>query len=202
MRVQLLFIITVVLSVGMYAQQHSYDYIVNQYCMEVQRIDFDSLSRDEIFLTNIEIGKKIRNDNADTIEYIVSNIQAKNDSLTQLESIAIFSKHYLYDIIYNCNTYLKINRISMDNCPQETKSMQYIVIRVNDYLAHHPNFTYKEVLDSAGYMGFVYGKDIPDQLMDDYDFEFVYPDILIKYLLHKSDIFLRAWLYNQSLKLF
>ena len=75
MRVQLLFIIAVVLNVGMYAQQHSYDYIVNQYCMEVQRIDFDSLSRNEIFLTNIEIGKKIRNDNADTIEYIISNIK-------------------------------------------------------------------------------------------------------------------------------
>ena len=184
------------------AQQHSYNFLVDQYCQEAKKIDLDHLNKNEILKANIELGKELRRKYADTIEYIIQHIQSENDTLTQLESISTYSQHYIHDIIYNCDTYLKINRKIIKACPIESKSMQYIIINVNDYLGQHPEFTYKQVLDSAGYMGFVYGKDIPKQLQKDYDFEFVYPNILIEHLLHKSDIYFKAWLYNQSMKLF
>ncbi len=189
-------------SVLLFGQQHSFDFLVNQYCKEAKKIDLDHMDRTQVFEANMNLGKELRTKYADTIEYILNYIQSNNDTLTQMEALTIYSKHYIHDIIYNCYTYLKINRIIINKQPTETKSMQYITLRVNDYLARHPEFTYRQVLDSAGYMGFVYGKDIPEQLQKDYDLEFVNPSVLIQYLLYKSDLYFKAWLYNQSMKLF
>ncbi|MCK5775228.1 MAG: hypothetical protein KAH25_03580 [Bacteroidales bacterium] len=202
MKTILLIISFIIINIELGAQQHSYDYLASKYCNEAEKIDFNKLDKTQIIEANIKLSNRLRQENSDTIEYILQKIHSNNDTLSQMEALIIYSKQYIHDIIYNCDSYLKINRLSIESCPKETKSLQYITIRVNKYLAQHPEYSYKQVLDSAGIKGFEYGKDIPEQLIKDYDFEYVYPNILINYLLHHSDIFFRAWLYNQSMKLF
>jgi len=184
------------------AQQYSYDYLVKQYCQKAKDAKLDQLSKEEIFAANIELSKEMRQENADTIEVIIKNIQLKNDTLTQMEAMIIYSKQYIHSLIYNCNYYLKINRNAIAPCPEESKSLQYITLRINQYLGQHPEFTYKQVLDSAGTKGFDYSKEIEEQIKADYEDGIIYPRIMINYLLHKSDLFFQAWLYNQSMKLF
>ena len=202
MKAPILFFTLLFFAIGGNAQQHSYDFLVNTYCKAAQTIDLEKLDKQQIFAQNTKIGNEVRKVYADTIENILQHIHKENDTLTQMEGLTIFSKNYLYNIIYHCKTYLKINRKLIKSCPKETKSMQYIAIKVNQYLSKHSEFTYRQVLDSAGYMGYIYGKEIPKQLQKDYDFDIVYPNILTEYLLHKSDLFLQAWLYYQSMKLF
>lgn len=88
------------------------------------------------------------------------------------------------------------------SCPKETKSLQYITLRLNKYLDQHPEFSYKQVLDSTNFHVFKYSQEISDQIVEDYDFEFIYPEIIIQYLLYNSNLFFQAWLYNISMKLF
>jgi len=202
MKALILFFTLLFFAIGGNAQQHSYDFLVNTHCKAAQTIDLEKLDKQQIFAQNTKIGNEVRKVYADTIENILQHIHKENDTLTQMEGLTIFSKNYLYNIIYHCKTYLKINRKLIKSCPKETKSMQYIAIKVNQYLSKHSKFTYRQVLDSAGYMGYIYGKEIPLQLQKDYDFDIVYPNILTEYLLHKSDLFLQAWLYYQSMKLF
>ena len=184
------------------AQQHSYDYLVKQYCAEAQKMEITKKPKDQIFSANIALSNKLRHENSDTIEAIISNIKAANDTLTQMEAMVIYSKQYIHSIIYNCNYYLQINRMAIDSCPPETKSLQYITLRINQYLSAHPEFTYQQLIDSTGVKGFEYSMEIKNQVQSDYDMIVIMPNTMITYLLHKSDLFFKAWLYKQSMKLF
>jgi hypothetical protein len=201
-KILLIILLAICLSPILRAQQYSYDYLVKQYCQKAKDAKLDQLSKENIFAANIELSKEIRQENADTIEAIINNIQVENDTLTQMEAMIIYSKHYIHSLIYSCNYYLKINRSAIASCPDETKSLQYITLRINQYLRQHPDYTYKQVLDSAGTKGFEYSKEIEDQVKSDYEIGIIYPKTMINYLLHKSDLFFQAWLYNQSMKLF
>jgi len=184
------------------AQQHSYNYLVKQYCAEARKMEIAKKPKNQIFSANIALSNKLRNENSDTIEAIISNIRAANDTLTQMEAMVIYSKQYIHSIIYNCNYYLQINRMAIDSCPPETKSLQYITLRINQYLLAHPEFTYQQVIDSTGVKGFEYSMEIKNQVQSDYDMAVIMPNTMITYLFHKSDLFFQAWLYQQSIKLF
>ncbi|RUA31148.1 MAG: hypothetical protein DSY76_01710 [Bacteroidetes bacterium] len=185
-----------------HAQQHSYDFLVNQYCQTIHKIDFEKYNKKELLQLNTDIGKELRTQHADTIEFIIRNIESTNDSITQMQALSIYSKHYLHDIIYHCNEYLKLNRALVQKCPPETKSLQYITLRINTYLSKHSEYTPQQILDSAGTKIFEYNNEIPEQVEKDYNFQFIHPKLVIDYLLHHSDAFMRAWLYRQSMKLF
>jgi len=197
-------IICVVLISGfnIHAQQHSYDYLVKQYCAEARKMEIIKKPKDQIFSANIALSNKLRHENSDTIDAIISNIKAANDTLTQMEAMIIYSKRYIHSIIYNCNYYLQINRMVIDSCPPKTKSLQYITLRINQYLSTHPDFTYQQVIDSTAVKGFEYSREIEDQVQSDYGMPVIMPNTMITFLLHKSDLFFQAWLYRQSLKLF
>lgn len=184
------------------AQQHSYDFLVNQYCQAIHKIDFEKYNQKELFQLNQKIGKELRKLYADTIEYIIQTIESQNDSITQMQALSIYSKHYLHDIIYHCDEYLKLNRALIQECPTETKSLQYITLRINSYLNEHTEFTPKQVIDSVGTKIFVYNNEIPEQVEKDYDFQYIQPKLVVDYLLHHSNAFTRAWLYIQSMRFF
>ena len=188
-------------TIGGIAQQHSYDFLVKQYCKTVKQKKILDLPKDEVLAANMDIGKDIRKNYSDTIDFIMKNIHHNNDTLTEMEALSLYSKIYLHTLIYNCNTYLQINRKVIANCPKETKSLQYIAMRVNKYLQDNPNFTYREVLDSAGMQLFYFSREIPEQIKADYDDEFIQPMLIVQYLLYKNDTYFKAWLYYQTLKI-
>ena len=188
-------------SISTTAQQHSYDYLVNQYCKVVKEKKILDLPKNKIIEANIKIGKAIRQENSDTIEFIIKNIHRENDTLSEMEALIAYSKIYIHTLIYGCSTYLQINRKAITDCPKETKSLQYIALRVDKYLKDNSDFTYQEVLDSAGTQLFYFSREIPKQIESDYGDEFIQPMLIIQYLLHKNDTYFKAWLYMQTLKI-
>jgi uncharacterized protein YlaN (UPF0358 family) len=189
------------LSISANAQQHSYDYIVNQYCKAVQEKEILDLPKDKIIEENIKIGRAIRQENSDTIDFILKTIHQQNDTLSEMQTLIVYSKIYIHTLIYGCSTYLQINRKAITECPKETKSLQYIALRIDKYLTDNPNFTYQEVLDSTGTQMFYFSREIPKQIEQDYGDEFMHPMLIIQYLLHKNDTYFKAWLYMQTLKI-
>ncbi len=187
------------------AQQKSYDFLAKQYCKELEKINFIDKSPKEINFTFFDAGKHIRKEYHDTIAKIDSLIKATNDTLSRAEINYIFSKQYLVTMINNCDCYLKVNRLLIDSCPADNKSLQYITLKINSYFILHPNLPAQEVLSKSLDITGEVLTEIKDQIEVDYNEGLSNPNLVTDirlYLLHKSDAYFKAWLINQSQHLF
>jgi hypothetical protein len=191
------------LGFNLFAQQQDvYAPMINDYCREAQKKEIAKSPKNEIILRNLEVSAKIRKKYTDTIERIITEIMTENDSIDRSGAEIIFSKRFLYELIYNCDYYLEITRAAIDSCPPETPSLQYVAVKVNAYLARHPEFTAKEAVDSSMVQALTYCHEIPQEIKRDYgaDAILIEPMVLFIYLLHKNDDYLRLWLYDESTK--
>jgi len=110
MRIVLISMFIFIIGSGLFAQQHSYEYLSNQYCAELKKLNIKSLPKDKIFSEINKISKRIRQENADTIEYIISNILRQNDTLTHMEAVEVYTKRYLHHVIFHCPAHLTLGR--------------------------------------------------------------------------------------------
>lgn len=187
------------------AQQKSYDFLAEEYCNEIEKSNLKNKTPKEINYIFFNAGEKIRQQYSDTIKNITQSIKEKDDSLSPAEIDYYFSNRYLVTMINNCKYYLRINRLLIDSCPSENKSLQYIALKVNAYFMLHPNLPAQEVQSkSLDVIGNAL-TEIKDQIEVDYVGGLENPDLVTDirlYLLHKSDTYLKSWLINQSQHLF
>ena len=188
-------------SAFLFGQQESYDFLAEQYCKELQKIDFSHKTASEINFAFFDAGALIRNQYRDTIAHIDSTIKANNDTLNSHEVDDIFSNQYLVTMIYNCRYYLEVSRLLIDSCPADNKSLQYIAIKINNYFKAHPNLSAQEVQSKSLEIIGEALTEIKDQVALDYTDGLNNPKLITDirlYLLHKSDVYFKAWLINQS----
>ena len=113
------------------AQQHSYDFLAKQYCLELRQYDLNKVDSSEVTSVIMQTGIKVRSNYSDTIESILTKIRDKNDTLNQMEAFFEFSRNYLRSLISNCNYYIEVNRKMINSCPNDNKTLQYVAIKIN-----------------------------------------------------------------------
>jgi hypothetical protein len=203
---KLLFIVFIIMNSGfLFGQQHSYDFLAEQYCKELKKTDFSNKTASEINFTFFDAGALIRKEYADTIARIDSIIKATNDTLSPFEVDHLFSNQYLITMINNCRYYLNVNRLLLDSCPADNKSLQYIAIKINSYFMINPNLSAQQIQSKSLEIIGEALTEIKEQVALDYTDGLNNPMLITDirlYLLHKSDAYMRAWLLNQSQHLF
>jgi len=200
-----LIIALLILGFSSFAQQYSYDFLADKYCTELEKSDFTNKTPEEINYTFFNAGNEIRKTYADTISKIGALIRHNNDTITDSQIAYQFTNQYLITMINNCKYYLAVNRLLIDSCPAENKSLQYIGLKVNQYFALNPQLNADEIQkQSLKIIGDAL-MDIHDQIEADYSEGLSNPQLITDirvYLLHKSDTYLKAWLINQSKHLY
>jgi hypothetical protein len=199
---KLIFLFLLFLNRPSFAQQGNYAFLINDFCRDAQKAQIAKSPRNMILQRNLEVATEVRAKYKDTIEQIIHDIMAESDTIDRAQAEVIFSKKFLYELIYNCDYYLEITRAAIDSCPPETPSLQYVIIKINAYLAKHPEFTTEQAMDSSITQALIYCHEIPEEIKQDYgeDAIIIDPMVIFMYLLHKNDDYLRLWLYAESIK--
>lgn len=194
-----LLLIFFLVPLSLFGQSDPLENYLNDYNQELANLLDKIEDNNELVTKATKMTLNLRLKHAENEKSIKAEIQQKNPDYTILQVEAAFTKQLTFKTIINCPSYIRLNRRLLDKCPAENKTLDLIREDIDRLLSANSskNLLEQKKLADSNFLTII--RKHKSQVSKDYKKGNFDPNLINSlgtYLLHKSDQYCRAYLYE------
>ena len=186
---------------NLFGQNDLFDNYLNDYNRELTNLLDMIDDNNELVTQATQMTLNLRMKHSEKEKELKAKIKEQNPDYTISQVEMEFTKQLTLNTIIYCPSYIRLNRRLLDKCPTETETLKIIKEEIDNILAFNSSKSYLEQKKLADSNFLTIIKKHQKQVSKDYKGGNFDPNLINNlgtYLLHKSDSYCRAYLYEYA----